>query len=50
MKWLYENIEAVRIAQDEGYACYGTMDSWLLYKLTGGGVDDGAGVYHTDRE
>ncbi|GEO04393.1 glycerol kinase [Adhaeribacter aerolatus] len=34
--WLYENIAAVREAIDAGKAFFGTIDTWLLYKLTGG--------------
>ncbi|MDB5247139.1 MAG: glpK [Segetibacter sp.] len=34
--WLYENDEKVRTAIDDGKACFGTVDTWLLYKLTGG--------------
>ena len=34
--WLYENIDKVRNAIDEGKAYFGTIDSWLLYRLTNG--------------
>ncbi|KAF5838121.1 hypothetical protein DUNSADRAFT_3371 [Dunaliella salina] len=34
-KWLYENCEAVRDAVDQDQAYFGTMDSWLIYQLTG---------------
>jgi glycerol kinase len=34
--WLYENIGPVRTAIDNGKAFFGTVDTWLLYKLTGG--------------
>lgn len=34
--WLYENIDKVRTAIDSGNAYFGTIDSWLLYKFTGG--------------
>ena len=34
--WLYENNPDVRKAIDEGSAYFGTVDSWLLYKLTNG--------------
>lgn len=34
--WLYENNERVRTAIDEGKAYFGTVDTWLLYKLTNG--------------
>lgn len=34
--WLYENKAQVKQAIDQGNAYFGTVDSWLLYKLTGG--------------
>ncbi len=34
--WLYENNAAVREAIDAGKAFFGTVDTWLLYRLTNG--------------
>ncbi len=34
--WLYENESLVRDAVDNGSAYFGTIDTWLLYKLTNG--------------
>lgn len=34
--WLYRNNEKVRKAIDNGKAYFGTVDTWLLYKLTEG--------------
>ncbi|WP_158994521.1 glycerol kinase GlpK [Mucilaginibacter sp. L196] len=34
--WLYENEPLVKTAIDEGKAYFGTIDTWLLYKLTDG--------------
>jgi len=34
--WLYENVLSVKNAIDEGKAYFGTIDTWLLYKLTNG--------------
>ena len=34
--WLYENDPSVRRAIDAGHAFFGTVDTWLLYKLTRG--------------
>ncbi|WP_187262052.1 FGGY family carbohydrate kinase [Pontibacter beigongshangensis] len=34
--WLYENVDNVREAVDAGKAFFGTIDTWLLYKLTNG--------------
>lgn len=34
--WLYRNNEAVKKAYDEGRMSFGTVDSWLIYRLNGG--------------
>ncbi len=34
--WLFENNDAVRRAIQTGEAYFGTIDTWLLYRLTGG--------------
>lgn len=34
--WLYENNESIKKAIDSGEAYFGTVDTWLLYKLTNG--------------
>ena len=34
--WLLRNSEAVKSAYAEGRLCFGTVDTWLLYKLNGG--------------
>lgn len=34
--WLYENHAAIKEAVDKGKAYFGTVDSWLLFKLTQG--------------
>mgnify|MGYP006282124181 CR=1 FL=1 len=36
LKWLYDNVEEVQSAIDKGEAYCGTVDTWLLYKLTNG--------------
>ena len=36
MKWLIDNCNEVAEALKKGSLCFGTMDSWLVYKLTGG--------------
>ena len=36
--WLLENVEGARQRAEAGELCFGTMDSWLIYKLTGGKV------------
>lgn len=34
--WLLSNVEGARERAERGDLCFGTMDSWLVYKLTGG--------------
>ena len=36
LSWALENIPAVRRAADEGFLACGTVDSYLLFRLTGG--------------
>lgn len=36
ISWLLENVAGVRDRASRGELCAGTMDSWLLFKLTGG--------------
>ncbi|KIH87229.1 glycerol kinase [Sporothrix brasiliensis 5110] len=50
LRWLLDNVEAVRKASEEGRLAFGTVDSWLIYKLNGGptGGHDGKGVHVTD--
>ncbi|KAF4631741.1 hypothetical protein G7Y89_g6386 [Cudoniella acicularis] len=43
--WLLQNIEVIRNAYEEGRCSFGTVDSWLIYKLNGGKE---AGVHVTD--
>ncbi len=45
IKWLLENVPAVREAADSGTALFGNMDTWLIWNLTGG--TDG-GIHITD--
>ena len=35
MRWLLENIPQARKLADKGDLCFGTVDSWLIWKLTG---------------
>jgi glycerol kinase len=36
LMWLYENDARIKKAIDQGQALFGNVDTWLLYKLTGG--------------
>ncbi|XP_066565724.1 glycerol kinase 5 [Amia ocellicauda] len=38
LAWALENIKEVKKAAEEGNCCFGTIDTWLLYKLTKGAV------------
>ena len=36
--WILENVQGARERAERGELCFGTIDSWLIYKLTGGKV------------
>lgn len=36
MRWLLDNIDGVREKAEEGNVLFGTIDTWLVWKLTGG--------------
>ena len=36
IKWLLDNVPGARERAEAGELCFGTMDSWLVYKLTEG--------------
>lgn len=36
--WILENVPGIRERAEHGELCCGTIDSWLVYKLTGGNV------------
>lgn len=36
MRWLLDNESAVRAAAEQGKLAFGTVESWLVYKLSGG--------------
>lgn len=38
VKWILDNVEGAREAANKGELLMGTIDSWLLWKLTGGKV------------
>ena len=38
LKWILDNIEGARGRAEKGELCFGTVDSWLLFKLTNGKV------------
>ncbi|HEY1111938.1 MAG TPA: FGGY family carbohydrate kinase, partial [Chitinophagaceae bacterium] len=38
LKWILENVEGTKEKAERGELCFGTVDSWLVYKLTNGKV------------
>lgn len=36
MRWMLDNVPEVKTAADAGSLAFGTVESWLVYKLTGG--------------
>src|SRR5487761_2102545 len=38
VKWMLDNIPGLRARADRGEIAFGTIDSWLVYKLTGGKI------------
>lgn len=45
LRWLMDNVPAVVNAIDEGVCLFGTVDTWLLWNLTGG---PNGGIHITD--
>jgi glycerol kinase len=45
LKWLLENVDGLREAATDGRALFGTVDTWLLWNLSGGRA---GGVHITD--
>lgn len=45
LKWLLDSCPAVAAAAAEGRCMFGTVDSWLMYRLTGGAE---GGIHATD--
>ncbi|PIA16680.1 glycerol kinase [Coemansia reversa NRRL 1564] len=40
MRWMLENVPEVKAAREKGTLRFGTIDTWLIYKLTGNYVTD----------
>ncbi|MGB1087613.1 MAG: FGGY family carbohydrate kinase, partial [Alphaproteobacteria bacterium] len=38
VKWILDNVEGARTKADAGALAFGTIDCWLLWRLTGGAV------------
>ncbi len=51
VKWILDNIPGAKVKAQNGDLCFGTIDSWLLWKLTNGKVhatDVTNGLPHID--
>ncbi|HEY0932696.1 MAG TPA: glycerol kinase GlpK [Trebonia sp.] len=48
LRWLLDSDERLRADAERGEARFGTVDSWLLWNLTGGPAGPGGGVHVTD--
>ncbi|KAJ1950874.1 Glycerol kinase, partial [Linderina macrospora] len=40
MRWMLENVPEVQAARERGTLRFGTIDTWLIYKLTGNYITD----------
>lgn len=38
LRWILNNVEGVRARAEAGELCFGTVDTWLIYKLTKGKI------------
>lgn len=36
LSWMMEHVKGARKRAEKGEACFGTIDTWLVYKMTGG--------------
>ena len=45
IKWILDNVAQARAAADKGEALFGTMETWMIWWLTGG---PGGGSHVTD--
>ena len=46
VRWILDNVEGARERADSGDLLFGTIDTWLLWNLTGGATD--GGIHVTD--
>jgi glycerol kinase len=44
VRWILDNVDGARARAEAGELLCGTIDSWLLWNLTGGALDDGIHV------
>ncbi|QDQ96764.1 glycerol kinase GlpK [Tomitella fengzijianii] len=50
LAWILENVDGVRERAEAGELCFGTMDTWLMWNLSGGtgGPGQEPGIHVTD--
>lgn len=47
VRWLLDTVPGVRERAERGELCFGTIDSWILFKLTGTHATDGSNASRT---
>lgn len=47
VKWLLDNVEGIREKAEKGKVLFGTIDSWLIYNLTGSHMTDPSNASRT---
>ncbi len=47
LAWILDNVSGVRERANAGEVCFGTVDSWLMYRLSGGHLNNGS-IHATD--
>src|SRR5256885_2902164 len=52
LRWILDNVNGARAAAERGELAFGTVDSWLIWQLTGGRrhVTDVSNASRTDRK
>lgn len=35
LRWLSDNVDAIKNAMKKGTCCFGTVDTWIIWNLTG---------------
>ena len=43
IKWILDNVEGAREKAETGKLLFGTVDTWLVWKLTGGAIENAGG-------
>jgi len=48
LRWILDSVDGARAAAERGDLLFGTMDSWLIWNMTGGADAPGGGIHVTD--